>query len=80
MNDTNSTSATVSTLRYIGSADTSSYRAVRLFNPIVGLPNRLGDIEFAAVFIVAQLKADFFFLFLSTKTNSQTITKSAGDD
>jgi len=45
MNDTNSTSATVSTLRYIGSADTSTNRAVRLFTDGQSMPSLTAVIE-----------------------------------
>jgi autotransporter-associated beta strand protein len=45
MNDTTSTSATVSTLRYIGSADASTDRVVRLFTNGITMPSLVAGIE-----------------------------------
>ena len=45
MNDTTSTSATVSTLRYIGSTDASTDRVVRLFTNGITMPSLVAGIE-----------------------------------
>jgi len=61
MNDTTSTSATVSTLRYIGSADASTDRVVRLLTDGTTMPsltavienNGAGSLKFTSAFAVA---------------------------
>lgn len=61
MNDTTSTSATVSTLRYIGSADASTDREIQLFTNGTTMPslaagvenNGTGSLKFTSAFTVA---------------------------